>query len=78
MMISRLETLNEAVTDAMLRADRLADDRSPKAGDAYRRVAEIEAEIAKMCPAGTIEGDIARRGVELAQRRMSVSTRQNT
>lgn len=54
--------LNMLVTEAILRADALADLNAPTAADAYLEVSLIEERIATAVPASQAEGAIARRG----------------
>jgi len=56
----RLDYLNSRVTSAILHAEHLSLGRERQA--AYWEVANLEEEIAMICPAGTVEGDVARHG----------------
>lgn len=56
-----LSKLNRLVTAAILAAEQ-TERGSEGERAAYRRVADLEEQIADTLPAGTIEGDIARRG----------------
>ncbi len=54
--------LNQRVTAAIFRAEGLERD----AHAAFAEVSRLEEEIAAICPAGTLEGDVARRGAVTA------------
>ncbi|HEX4345175.1 MAG TPA: hypothetical protein VHZ31_06390 [Solirubrobacteraceae bacterium] len=57
-----VDELNMLVTEAILRADALADLDSPTAAEAYLEVSLIEERLAVALPASDVEGAIARRG----------------
>jgi len=56
------DNLNLLVTEAIMRADTLADLGSPTAADAYREVSLLEERLADTLPASDAFGAIARRG----------------
>lgn len=55
----RMPDLNQAVTLAIFRAERLAGVERERA---FVEVSNLEEQIAGICPSGTLEGDVARRG----------------
>jgi hypothetical protein len=57
-----LDELFTLVTDAILRADALADLRAPGAATAYLDVSRVEEEIAARVPASHPDGALARDG----------------
>lgn len=57
-----IEVLYPRVTEAILRADLLADLGAPGAAQAYLDVSLLEERIADELPATDLEGEIARRG----------------
>lgn len=60
----RLPELNQLVTVAILRAEHLPPGVERER--AFVIVGQLEEAIAEICPAGTTEGDIARRGAVTA------------
>lgn len=60
-----LNELNARVTEAILRAERLAAG-SDEAREAFREVGRIEESIADLTPAHDLEGEIARLGAVTA------------
>jgi hypothetical protein len=54
----RMPGLNSAVTAAIFHAE----DLRAKSWREFTEVSRLEEEIATICPAGTLEGDVARRG----------------
>lgn len=63
--------LNDYVTAAILRAERLADERSAEAANAYGDVSRIEEALAALSPADDLEGAVARVGAVTAALRAS-------
>ncbi|MEO5333323.1 MAG: hypothetical protein H7839_15010 [Magnetococcus sp. YQC-5] len=57
-----IETLYPLVTEAILRAEMLAENNDPASQDAYCKVSQLEEQITKLIPASDREGVIARRG----------------
>lgn len=57
----RMPSLNSSVTLAIFRAERFPLP-SPEREMAFVEVSRLEEEIASICPSGTLEGDVARRG----------------
>jgi hypothetical protein len=56
-----VEELNPLVTEAILRADTLADREAPRVAQAYIDVSLLEERIATLLPITDPEGELARR-----------------
>ncbi len=61
-----IDALNVRVTEAIGRAERLADETSPHATGAYAEVSSYEEALAALLPADDIEGAVARVGAVTA------------
>jgi len=64
-MAKSLEELNMCVTEAIFRAEHEPED-SPGAEAAYRKLSELEEEIARLVPANELQGGLARVGAVTA------------